>query len=66
MGVFGLGHEDHQVGYVDDADAEGGGDCAEKLGGFDDFEGDFYADAYEDDVGVCGWGGGGPLPDGCA
>ena len=50
--------EDHQVGDVDDAEAEGGAELAEEGGGGDDLEGDFDADAAEDagvvSVTICG------------
>ena len=40
--------QDHQVGDVDDAEAEGGAEPAEEGGGGDDLEGDFDADTAED------------------
>jgi hypothetical protein len=43
--------QDHQVGDVDDADAEGRAELPQEGGGRDGFEGYFDADAGEDYVG---------------
>jgi hypothetical protein len=55
--------ENHEVRDVDHANAQGRLERAEELDGFEDFEGDFDADADEDDVGIFPVVSGGELPD---
>lgn len=42
--------EDHEVRYVDDADAKMGSDFSEVLSGSDDLKHEVGADAYDDDI----------------
>ena len=66
VGVSAFVLEDQEVRDVDDADAEAGGQSAQHGCRFDDFEGEFGADADEHDVGVQTVGGAGEFPDGGA
>ena len=58
--------EDQKVRHVDDADAQARGQAAEHGGRFDDFEGEFGADADDDGVGVETVVRAGEFPDRCA